>query len=119
MSETDIMEQYRANDTNFAKYAVEFAYLPTLAANNRKDYKKDLKYVDKAIEDPEARAKNIEEKENEYKDKFASPYQAANRGYIDDVIEPRNTRFRIIRALQQLQTKKLSNPAKKHDNLPL
>ena len=40
-------------------------------------------------------------------------------GYIDDVIEPRNTRFRIIRALQQLQTKKLSNPAKKHDNLPL
>ena len=40
-------------------------------------------------------------------------------GYIDDVIEPRNTRFRIIRALEQLSTKKLSNPAKKHDNLPL
>ena len=40
-------------------------------------------------------------------------------GYIDDVIEPRNTRFRVIRALQQLQTKKLSNPAKKHGNIPL
>ncbi len=53
ISETDIMEQYLANDTNFAKYAVEFAYFPTLAANNMQDYKKVLKYVDKAIEDPE------------------------------------------------------------------
>ena len=44
---------------------------------------------------------------------------APKYGYIDDVIEPRNTRFRIIRALQQLQTKKLSNPAKKHGNIPL
>ena len=48
-----------------------------------------------------------------------SPYNAAKYGYIDDVIEPRNTRFRVIRALQQLQTKKLSNPAKKHGNIPL
>ena len=46
-------------------------------------------------------------------------YNAAKYGYIDDVIEPRNTRFRVIRALQQLQTKKLSNPAKKHGNIPL
>ena len=59
------------------------------------------------------------QKEEEYKEAFANPYNAAQYGYIDDVIEPRNTRFRIIRALQQLQTKKLSNPAKKHDNLPL
>ena len=59
------------------------------------------------------------EKEAEYKKAFANPYNAARYGYIDDVIEPRNTRFRIIRALQQLQTKKLTNPAKKHDNLPL
>jgi acetyl-CoA carboxylase carboxyltransferase component len=58
-------------------------------------------------------------KEEEYRKAFANPYNAARYGYIDDVIEPRNTRFRIIRALQQLQTKKLSNPAKKHDNLPL
>jgi len=50
---------------------------------------------------------------------FANPYNAAKYGYIDDVIEPRNTRFRIIRALQQLQTKKLTNPAKKHGNIPL
>ena len=50
---------------------------------------------------------------------FANPYNAAKYGYIDDVIEPRNTRFRVIRALQQLQTKKLTNPAKKHGNIPL
>lgn len=59
------------------------------------------------------------EKELEYKKAFANPYNAAKYGYIDDVIEPRNTRFRIIRSLQQLATKKLTNPAKKHDNLPL
>lgn len=58
-------------------------------------------------------------KEAEYTKLFANPYNAAKYGYIDDVIEPRNTRFRIIRALQQLQTKKLSNPAKKHGNIPL
>ena len=70
----------------------------------------------KEAADPKAFAK---EKEQEYRDAFANPYNAAKYGYIDDVIEPRNTRFRIIRALQELQTKKLVNPAKKHDNLPL
>ncbi|KAA6352197.1 Propionyl-CoA carboxylase beta chain [termite gut metagenome] len=59
------------------------------------------------------------EKEIEYTKLFANPYNAAKYGYIDDVIEPRNTRFRIIRALQQLQTKRLTNPAKKHGNIPL
>ena len=59
------------------------------------------------------------EKEAEYTKLFANPYNAAKYGYIDDVIEPRNTRFRIIRALQQLQTKKQTNPAKKHGNIPL
>jgi acetyl-CoA carboxylase carboxyltransferase component len=64
-------------------------------------------------------AKTAAEKEDEYRTAFANPYNAAQYGYIDDVIEPRNTRFRVIRALQQLQTKKLTNPPKKHDNLPL
>ena len=59
------------------------------------------------------------EKVEEYKEMFANPYNAARYGYIDDIIEPRNTRFRIIRSLQQLATKKLTNPLKKHDNLPL
>ena len=73
----------------------------------------------KAIEDPEERAKFIAEKVKEYEDKFANPYNAAKYGFIDNVIEPRNTRFRIIRALQSLATKKDTNPLKKHDNIPL
>ena len=75
-------------------------------------YAKDMKEA----EDP---AKIRAEKEEEYRKLFANPYQAAKYGYIDDVIEPRNTRFRIIRALQMLATKKLSNPPKKHGNIPL
>jgi acetyl-CoA carboxylase carboxyltransferase component len=71
------------------------------------------------IEDPEQRAKFVAEKEAEYKEKFANPYQAASMGYIDDVIEPRNSRFRIIRAFEMLQTKKDTNPPKKHSNIPL
>ncbi len=72
-----------------------------------------------AIDDPEERAKFIKNHEEEYTEKFANPYQAASYGYIDDVIEPRNTRFRIIRGLQSLATKKLVNPPKKHSNIPL
>lgn len=73
----------------------------------------------RAESDPAKQAEVTEAKKKEYSDLFANPYEAARYGYIDDVIEPRNTRFRVIRALQQLQTKKLTNPAKKHDNLPL
>ena len=72
-----------------------------------------------AIENAEERAKFVAEKEAEYKEKFANPYQAASMGYIDDVIEPRNSRFRIIRAFEMLQTKKDVNPPKKHSNIPL
>ncbi|MBQ0007818.1 MAG: acyl-CoA carboxylase subunit beta [bacterium] len=71
------------------------------------------------MENPDEKAQYINEKTNEYKDKFANPYMAASYGYIDDVIEPRNTRFRVIRAFQALQTKKLTNPLKKHSNIPL
>ena len=66
-----------------------------------------------AFESAEEKAKFVAEKEQEYRDKFSNPYNAARYGYIDDVIEPRNTRFRIIRALQSLATKRLQNPAKK------
>ncbi|HON17645.1 MAG TPA: acyl-CoA carboxylase subunit beta [Salinivirgaceae bacterium] len=71
------------------------------------------------ITDPEERAKFILQKEAEYREKFANPYQAASYGYIDDVIEPRNTRFRVIRGFEMLQTKKQVNPPKKHGNIPL
>ncbi|MDX9992979.1 MAG: acyl-CoA carboxylase subunit beta [Anaerolineales bacterium] len=55
----------------------------------------------------------------EYREKFANPYVAAERGYIDDVIEPRETRARLINALEMLQNKRDVNPAKKHGNIPL
>ena len=58
-------------------------------------------------------------REAEYKERFANPFVAASLGYIDDVIKPRETRKRIVRALKGLRTKSLSNPWKKHDNIPL
>ncbi len=64
-------------------------------------------------------AEFLAEKEEEYTEMFANPYQAAQYGYIDDVIEPRNTRFRICRGLAQLATKRQSLPAKKHGCMPM
>ena len=72
-----------------------------------------------AITDPEEKAKFIAEKTDSYNEAFANPYQAASFGYIDDIIEPRNTRFRVIRAFESLRTKKVVNPPKKHSNIPL
>ncbi len=71
------------------------------------------------IQDEQEKIKFVNQKEEEYRRKFATPYVAAKYGYLDDVIEPRNTRFRIIRALQMLATKKDVNPPKKHSNIPL
>jgi len=69
------------------------------------------------------KAENPEELEEklvqEYRDKFAHPYIAAERGYIDDVIEPRKTRQMIIKALRMLENKVDTNPKKKHGNIPL
>ncbi|HEY76565.1 MAG TPA: acyl-CoA carboxylase subunit beta [Thermoflexia bacterium] len=69
-----------------------------------------------AAEDPEAeRARLVQE----YREQFANPYVAAARGYIDDVIEPQETRPRLIEALKMLQNKRDANPPKKHGNIPL
>jgi propionyl-CoA carboxylase beta chain len=65
--------------------------------------------------DPAKLAKRTED----YKERFANPFVAASLGYLDDVIMPRETRRRIIRALIPLRSKKLENPWKKHDNIPL
>lgn len=67
-------------------------------------------------DDPEAATA---EKIEEYRRTFANPYVAAARGYVDDVIDPRDTRARLINALDMLQTKRDSNPPKKHGNIPL
>lgn len=61
----------------------------------------------------------VNQRVEDYKQKFASPFAAAGRGYIDDVIRPQNTRFRVARALAILREKQVSAPFKKHDNLPL
>jgi propionyl-CoA carboxylase beta chain len=61
----------------------------------------------------------LAEREAEYKAHFANPFVAASRGYIDDVIMPHGTRRRIVRALKSLKGKQLTNPWKKHDNIPL
>ena len=63
--------------------------------------------------------KEIIKKSKEYQKKFSNPFIAASRGYLDDLIRPNNTRYRIYRSLDLLKTKKLSNPAKKHGNIPL
>ncbi len=61
----------------------------------------------------------IDEKAEEYRQRFASPFVAASRGYLDDIIRPQNTRGRVCKALEMLRNKELENPWKKHDNLPL
>ncbi len=61
----------------------------------------------------------IEARTEEYREKFANPFVAASRGFIDDVIQPRETRRRLCRALAMLHDKQLANPPKKHDNIPL
>ena len=66
--------------------------------------------------DPASRRAQLVE---EYTEKFANPYVAAGRGYLDDVIEPRTTRPRLISALDMLRNKRDTNPAKKHGNIPL
>jgi propionyl-CoA carboxylase beta chain len=70
-----------------------------------------------------ARAKKVEETRqrliDEYKERFASPYVAASRGYIDDVIDPQDTRIKVVRALEMLRNKTDDTPRKKHGNIPL
>ncbi len=75
-------------------------------------YRRELQTAD----DPAARKKELTE---EYRATFANPYIAASRGYIDDIIEPHNTRPRLINALQVFQNKRDENPPKKHGNIPL
>ena len=96
-------------DVNFAWPSAEIAVMGAEGAVNI-IYKREL---DGAGD--EARAAKIEE----YKDRFASPFVAAERGYVDDVIEPHETRPRLIRALRMLETKVDTMPRKKHGNIPL
>ena len=102
-------------DLNYAWPSAEIAVMGASGAAAVL-YAKEAKAKKEAGEDVKA---FIAEKEEEYNELFANPYQAAKYGYIDDVIEPRNTRFRICRALAQLATKRDALPAKKHGNIPM
>ena len=62
---------------------------------------------------------DVAKKEGEYREQFTNPFVAAQRGYVDDIIQPRETRARICKSLRLLRTKHLENPWKKHDNIPL
>jgi propionyl-CoA carboxylase beta chain len=98
-------------DANFAWPTAEVAVMGPDGAVN-------IVYRDELArsEDPDARRKELIE---EYRARFANPYVPAGRGYIDDVIDPRQTRARIIRTLEMLQNKADRNPPKKHGNIPL
>ena len=67
-------------------------------------------------EDPAAEAAA---RQKDYEERFANPFAAAARGYVDDVIDPRETRARVISAFDMLQNKRDSNPPRKHGNIPL
>ena len=99
-------------DVNYAWPSAQIAVMGADGAVN-------VLYAKEMKEDPENAKAIFEEKKKEYEELFSNPYQAAQKGYIEDVIEPRNTRFRIIRALEGLNGKRQQIPAKKHDNLPL
>jgi propionyl-CoA carboxylase beta chain len=77
-------------------------------------YKREL---DKASEAD--RESLRQEKIEEFRERFANPFVAAEKGYIDAIIEPSETRFRIITALRALENKRDTNPRKKHGNIPL
>jgi propionyl-CoA carboxylase beta chain len=98
-------------DANFAYPTAEIAVMGPEGAVNIL-YKRDM-------ERAEAPASLREDKTREYREMLATPYAAAERGYIDEVIEPRDTRVRLCAALELLRTKRDTNPPKKHGNLPL
>jgi len=94
-------------DVNFAYPTAEIAVMGPEGAVNILFKKDNLSATDrqKAVDD--------------YKNTFASPYKAAELGYVDEIIHPKETRFRLIQALEMTQTKTKSGPPRKHGNIPL
>ncbi|MCW5751727.1 MAG: acyl-CoA carboxylase subunit beta [Alphaproteobacteria bacterium] len=104
----DVMSsKHLRGDVNFAWPSAEIAVMGPKGA---------VEIIFRAELDDKAK---IEARTEEYRAKFANPFVAGRRGFIDDVIMPHNTRHRLIRALAMLRDKKLENPWKKHDNIPL
>jgi propionyl-CoA carboxylase beta chain len=98
-------------DANFAYPTAEIAVMgPEGAVNILYRREMDGTRVSASLKD---------ERTREYREKFANPFVAAERGYVDEVIEPRDTRRRLIQVLEVLHTKRDANPPKKHGNIPL
>ena len=98
-------------DMNYAWPTAEIAVMGAKGAAEI-IFKKEIK----SAENPKEK---LEEKQNEYATLFANPYNAAARGYIDEVIEPYQTRKKLIRAFKMLENKVAKLPKKKHGNIPL
>ncbi|HEX4207882.1 MAG TPA: acyl-CoA carboxylase subunit beta [Ktedonobacteraceae bacterium] len=108
----DVMSsKHVRGDINYAWPTAEIAVMGAEAAVNIL-FKDDIERAD----DPEQRRKELIA---DYTEKFNNPYIAASRGYIDEVIEPRHTRTKLINALEMLKNKRDTNPPKKHGNIPL
>src|SRR5262245_20466056 len=108
----DVMSsKHIRGDVNFAFPTAEIAVMGPDGAVNIL-YRRELEQAADAVAFREARTR-------EYREKFANPYVAAERGYIDEVIEPRDTRARLVAALELTATKRDLNPPKKHGNIPL
>jgi acetyl-CoA carboxylase carboxyltransferase component len=108
----DVMNsKHVRGDMNYAWPSAEIAVMGPKGAVEI-IFKKDIAEA----ADPEAEA---QKKTDEFREMFANPFVAAARGYVDDVIEPKTTRPRLIRAFEMLNSKKDSNPPKKHGNIPL
>ncbi|NNC50483.1 MAG: acyl-CoA carboxylase subunit beta [Flaviramulus sp.] len=98
-------------DLNFAWPGAEIAVMGAKGASEI-IFRKEIAASDNA-------AKKLAEKEAEYAEKFANPYEAAQRGFIDEVILPKNTRRKLIKAFSMLEGKKIDTPKRKHGNIPL
>jgi acetyl-CoA carboxylase carboxyltransferase component len=98
-------------DVSFAWPTAEIAVMGSEGAVNIV-YRKQLKDA----EDPEKRRQELI---GQYEERFNNPYLAAERGYVDDVIEPSETRVRLIQALRMLRSKREAVPPRKHGNIPL
>jgi propionyl-CoA carboxylase beta chain len=108
----DVMSsKHIRGDINYAWPTAEIAVMGPKGAVEIL-YRRDIS----SAEDPGAEAGA---RQREYEERFANPFTAAARGYIDDVIDPRETRARVISALDMLQNKRDSNPPRKHGNIPL
>jgi propionyl-CoA carboxylase beta chain len=109
-------------DVNYAWPTAEIAVMGPEGAVDIV-YKRELdaaKNGDSSSESAQEKREALRQKKiEEFRDRFASPYVAAERGYVDAIIQPRETRKKLIQALAMLETKRDKNPPKKHGNIPL